>query len=165
MPRVSAPWVLLPAWLVMAACSPHSLRIGKCSARGRGGPAPLTLPLTPELGWAMGRHRAEPGFWCWDQSCSEGPGACPRLSWTLGEAVRGCGRLGQGVPPKKPSADGAGPEPRLTVPLAGVAPPSHCTEGWPHCSLLDVVVAVRCPLKAGHAVPSAPSLGGRLGSP
>ncbi|XP_055964161.1 glutamate receptor ionotropic, kainate 4 isoform X1 [Sorex fumeus] len=27
MPRVSAPLVLLPAWLVMAACSPHSLRI------------------------------------------------------------------------------------------------------------------------------------------
>lgn len=30
MPRVSAPLVLLPAWLVMVACSPHSLRIGKC---------------------------------------------------------------------------------------------------------------------------------------
>ncbi|XP_016775337.1 glutamate receptor ionotropic, kainate 4 isoform X5 [Pan troglodytes] len=27
MPRVSAPLVLLPAWLVMVACSPHSLRI------------------------------------------------------------------------------------------------------------------------------------------
>lgn len=31
MPRVSAPLVLLPAWLLMVACSPHSLRIGKCS--------------------------------------------------------------------------------------------------------------------------------------
>lgn len=31
MPRVSAPLVLLPAWLVMVACSPHSLRIGKYS--------------------------------------------------------------------------------------------------------------------------------------
>lgn len=30
MPRLSAPLVLLPAWLVMVACSPHSLRIGKC---------------------------------------------------------------------------------------------------------------------------------------
>lgn len=29
MPRVSAPLVLLPAWLLMVACSPHSLRIGK----------------------------------------------------------------------------------------------------------------------------------------
>lgn len=33
MPRVSAPLVLLPAWLVMVACSPHSLRIGKRGAQ------------------------------------------------------------------------------------------------------------------------------------
>lgn len=42
MPRVSAPLVLLPAWLVMVACSPHSLRIGKCGlARGS---APIHYP-------------------------------------------------------------------------------------------------------------------------
>lgn len=37
MPRVSAPLVLLPAWLVMVACSPHSLRIGKYSLALGGG--------------------------------------------------------------------------------------------------------------------------------
>lgn len=45
MPRVSAPLVLLPAWLVMVACSPHSLRIGKCCSHGTLGTAqPWGMP-------------------------------------------------------------------------------------------------------------------------
>ncbi|KAM5222971.1 glutamate receptor ionotropic, kainate 4 isoform 2-T2 [Hipposideros larvatus] len=36
MPRVSAPLVLLPAWLVMVTCSPHSLRIGEMTGTSRG---------------------------------------------------------------------------------------------------------------------------------
>lgn len=46
MPRVSAPLVLLPTWLVMVACSPHSLRIGKCCPYGTLGAArPWVMPL------------------------------------------------------------------------------------------------------------------------
>lgn len=46
MPRVSAPLVLLPAWLVMVACSPHSLRIGKCSlAKGTLPSGDLVYPM------------------------------------------------------------------------------------------------------------------------
>lgn len=66
MPRVWAPLVLLPTWLVMVACSPHSLRIGKrcpCGTLGAAQPwrcpshtlgvrqAHLTLHCPPEFGW------------------------------------------------------------------------------------------------------------------
>lgn len=47
MPRVSAPLVLLPTWLVMVACSPHSLRIGKSCSRGALGAAQLWLMPRP----------------------------------------------------------------------------------------------------------------------
>lgn len=53
MPRVSAPLVLLPVWLVMVACSPHALRIGKCCSAvtpGLAGPgdAPSQHPRCPQ---------------------------------------------------------------------------------------------------------------------
>ena len=69
MPRVWAPLVLLPTWLVMVACSPHSLRIGKrcpCGTLGAAQPwampllhpgvcqAHLTLHCPPEFGWGRG---------------------------------------------------------------------------------------------------------------
>lgn len=51
MPRVSAPLVLLPAWLVMVACSPHSLRIGKCCSYGTlgAGPELAPVPFLPQV--------------------------------------------------------------------------------------------------------------------
>lgn len=63
MPRLSAPLVLLPAWLVMVACSPHSLRIGKWGSPALGD-APAWSPgvrgghlvrcALPEFSWASG---------------------------------------------------------------------------------------------------------------